>query len=176
LFVSLPIIDASTGTLSYTLAIDASGTANVSVWLLDDGGTDNGGVDLSAAQRFAIMVLSPESQIDNLIDQIDVLLDEGTLNKGNANSLTKKLQHVRTKLDAGQTHVALNNLQAFTNQVTDLIAKGTLTPAQGQPLFDAAADLRTSLETTVEPADQVFADTTLLADVFASPGKNGRAK
>lgn len=44
------------GTLTYTPAVDASGTAHVTVRLVDNGGTANGGTDTSAPQTFAIVV------------------------------------------------------------------------------------------------------------------------
>src|SRR5262249_12272314 len=44
------------GTLTFTPAPNANGTATVSVRAHDDGGTANGGVDTSAAQSFAISV------------------------------------------------------------------------------------------------------------------------
>ncbi len=45
-----------TGVLTFTLASNAFGSANVSVTLSDNGGTANGGVDTSAAQTFSITV------------------------------------------------------------------------------------------------------------------------
>ena len=47
---------APDGTLAYTSAPDASGTATVTVRAKDDGGTANGGVDTSAAQTFTIAI------------------------------------------------------------------------------------------------------------------------
>ena len=47
---------SSDGTLTYTPAPDASGSAIVTVVLRDDGGPANGGVDNSAAQTFQITV------------------------------------------------------------------------------------------------------------------------
>ncbi len=44
------------GTLSFEPMIDAQGTTSISVVLMDDGGTANGGVDASAAQTFEITV------------------------------------------------------------------------------------------------------------------------
>ena len=44
------------GELVYTPADDANGTATVTVQVQDDGGTDNGGVDTSTEQTFAITV------------------------------------------------------------------------------------------------------------------------
>ena len=56
LFSQQPAIDSFTGALSYALAANASGVANVSVQLHDNGGTANGGVDTSAIQTFTITV------------------------------------------------------------------------------------------------------------------------
>ncbi|MFO1349394.1 MAG: Ig-like domain-containing protein [Gammaproteobacteria bacterium] len=45
-----------TGTLSYTSATNANGTATISLVIKDNGGTANGGVDTSAAQTFTLTV------------------------------------------------------------------------------------------------------------------------
>ena len=55
LFSAQPAIDAS-GTLTYTSAPNANGSATVTVQAMDNGGTANGGVDTSAAQMFTITV------------------------------------------------------------------------------------------------------------------------
>ena len=55
LFSVQPAI-SPTGTLSYTLAPNAYGSATVTVTLSDDGGTANGGIDTSAPQTFTITV------------------------------------------------------------------------------------------------------------------------
>jgi len=55
LFSSAPAV-ASNGTLTYTSAADANGTAHVTVYAVDDGGTANGGHDTSASQSFTITV------------------------------------------------------------------------------------------------------------------------
>ena len=55
MFAFQPAVSAS-GTLSYTLASNAVGTATVSVILHDDGGTQDGGVDTSPAQTFSIQI------------------------------------------------------------------------------------------------------------------------
>jgi putative nucleotidyltransferase with HDIG domain len=49
---------APDGTLTYTPAPDASGSATVSVHAVDDGGTADGGSDTSAVQTFQIVVAS----------------------------------------------------------------------------------------------------------------------
>ena len=55
LFSSGPAI-SPTGTLTYTPAPDANGSATITVVLKDNGGTSNGGVDTSAPQMFTINV------------------------------------------------------------------------------------------------------------------------
>lgn len=56
LFAALPLIDPATGTLTFTPAVDANGVATVTVTLVDDGGTTDGGVDTSGPQAFTITV------------------------------------------------------------------------------------------------------------------------
>jgi VCBS repeat-containing protein len=55
LFSVQPAVSAA-GVLTYTLTPDASGTATVTINIQDDGGTANGGVDISADQTFDINV------------------------------------------------------------------------------------------------------------------------
>jgi large repetitive protein len=55
LFSAGPTV-SPTGVLSYTPAADANGVATITLNLMDDGGTANGGVDTSATQSFTITV------------------------------------------------------------------------------------------------------------------------
>jgi hypothetical protein len=55
LFSAAPAI-SPTGTLTYTPAANANGTATITIDLKDDGGTANGGVDTSPTQTFVITV------------------------------------------------------------------------------------------------------------------------
>src|SRR5262245_20285036 len=55
MFTVQPAVSA-TGTLSYTPAANASGSATVNVQIHDNGGTANAGVDTSAAQTFTVTV------------------------------------------------------------------------------------------------------------------------
>ncbi|HEX3148672.1 MAG TPA: Ig-like domain-containing protein [Gemmataceae bacterium] len=58
LFVDPPAIDAATGTLKFIPEASATGTATVTVYLHDTGGTANGGVDNSTTRTFTITVNS----------------------------------------------------------------------------------------------------------------------
>src|SRR5439155_18342150 len=55
LFSVQPAI-SSGGTLTYTLATNANGSATVTVYLTDNGGTANGGNDTSTTNTFSITV------------------------------------------------------------------------------------------------------------------------
>jgi large repetitive protein len=55
LFSAAPTV-SSTGTLAYTAATDANGSATITIQLADSGGTANGGVDSSPTQTFTITV------------------------------------------------------------------------------------------------------------------------
>ena len=67
----------------------------------------------------AVFVLyeSPVSLIDDLIDQIAELEDQGVLNKGQANALTKKLEQAKKQLDKDKPQQAINAVNAFINQI-----------------------------------------------------------
>ncbi|MEZ5483577.1 MAG: M36 family metallopeptidase [Lysobacteraceae bacterium] len=56
LFSVAPAVDATTGDLTFTPAADANGTADITVVLMDDGGTGGGGMDTSASATFTITV------------------------------------------------------------------------------------------------------------------------
>ena len=53
---SVPPAISSSGTLTFTPAADAFGSATVTVYLMDNGGTANGGDDTSPTQTFTITV------------------------------------------------------------------------------------------------------------------------
>ena len=77
LFSVQPVV-APNGTLTYTLAANAFGSATVTVTLKDDGGTANGGVDTSAPQTFTITV-KPVNDAPSFVKGADqtVLEDAG---------------------------------------------------------------------------------------------------
>jgi hypothetical protein len=55
LFASQPAVSSS-GVLTFTTAANANGTATVTIYAQDNGGTANGGVNVSAAQTFVITI------------------------------------------------------------------------------------------------------------------------
>jgi len=85
--------------------------------------------------------LTTEQQINELIDMVQALVDDGALNDGQGNALISKLENVLDKLDRGNTNAAVNQLGAFINQVEDFIYEGVLTTEQGNPLIKVATVL-----------------------------------
>jgi hypothetical protein len=84
LFSGLPAV-SSTGTLTYTPATNANGSATVTVRLVDDGGTADGGQDTSADQTFTITVnaVNDAPSIDNSGSMVlTAILEDATGNGG----------------------------------------------------------------------------------------------
>ena len=63
LFSAGPTVNAN-GDLTYTPAVGVTGSAVITLEIMDDGGTANGGVDTSSTQSFTINV-NPPPLIEN---------------------------------------------------------------------------------------------------------------
>ncbi len=105
--------------------------------------TDN--ANNSSGCGFTVEVLTPQQAIEVLMGDVAALVATGALNNGQGNALGAKLRAALRSLDRGQTNAACNQLRAFINQVTDLIAEGVLGAAEGQPLIDTATAIRAAL-------------------------------
>ena len=90
LFSSQPAI-AANGTLTFTPAASGFGTATVAVRAHDDGGTDNGGVDTSAAQTFTITVAESARRV----------FVSGTPTAAQSDTLTVPIMLKATGVEAG---------------------------------------------------------------------------
>ena len=82
--------------------------------------------------------ITSQEGAETVIDDIQDLVDSDTLNGGQGNALSSKLENIIEKLDNGQTNAACNQLEAFVNQVQSFIDDGTLSSSEGQPLLDKA--------------------------------------
>ncbi len=74
-------------------------------------------------------------------DEIDRLEDAGILNAGQANALRVKLAAAEKSLEKGKKQTAINQLNAFINQVLSLVAEGVLPPEEGELLIGLAEDI-----------------------------------
>ena len=94
---------SSDGTLTYTPAANANGSATVTVTAKDSGGTADGGVDTSAAQTFTITVTAVDDNPvavndtktvaeDDAATTIDVLSNDTDIDGGGAKSVQSVTQ------------------------------------------------------------------------------------
>jgi hypothetical protein len=95
------------------------------------------GTFMVPARTTAVFEFAPQEMLRSLIDKVEALVEAGSLNHGQGNALIVKLEAAIKDLDKGKPGTALNVLDAFSNQVTDFVAEGVLTPDEGQDLLDA---------------------------------------
>ncbi|MGH7493499.1 MAG: SBBP repeat-containing protein [bacterium] len=127
-----------TATTSHTCPYPTSGTFTAKGRITDkDGGYTDYTVE--------VVVQTPQQGIQGLIEKVQTLVAASALNQGNGNALISKLEAAIKQLDQGHTHPAINQLEAFTNQVNAFLNSGKLTSAQGQPLLDGANQIITAL-------------------------------
>ena len=144
LFTAGPSIDAN-GELTYTLAADAAGSATVTVFVTDSGGTLNGGDDTAPSQTFVITVdpVNDEPSFSLLGDQA---VDE--------DSGPHTLAGFATALPGGGADEAA---QTFTYTVSDdnnaLFTAGPSIDANGELTYTLAADVSGSATVTVFVTD-----------------------
>lgn len=80
-------------------------------------------------------ISTPAAAIGEARTIIDQLQAAGKLGKGNAKSLTAKLDAALASLQRGSPKVAANQLTALVNQINSLVADGVLTAADAAPLL-----------------------------------------
>jgi large repetitive protein len=114
LFSAQPAI-AANGTLTYTPAANANGSAIVTVKIHDDGGTANGGQDTSAEQTFTITVtaVNDAPTLNGIPDQLMLSNDSkvvpiGGITEGPANESAQTLAVTATSSDTSVAAVAVN--------------------------------------------------------------------
>jgi hypothetical protein len=136
LFSAGPAV-AANGTLTYSLAANANGVANLSLKITDDGGTDDGGVNESAPQSFIITV--------NAVNDAPSFT-KGANDTVNEDSGARSVPGWATAIsagpadEAGQTltfNVSNDNNALFSVQPT-LATNGTLTYTPAPDAFGTA--------------------------------------
>jgi ELWxxDGT repeat protein len=125
-----------TFTLNYTYMVP--GIHTVTVVITDDDGGQ--GFD-----SFTVDVGTSDDWIDDLIDDVGDLLEDGSINGGQANSLSGKLEKALEALQAGNVKKAITMLEAFINEVEAFIRGGVLTNEEGDPLLAKARAVLASL-------------------------------
>lgn len=75
------------------------------------------------------------------INEVEDLIDDEVLNEGQGYALNTKLENIIAKIDKSNIKPAINQLEAFINQINDFISEGLLSPDEGQALIDAANEI-----------------------------------
>lgn len=138
----------SDGSFAYTPNSSFSGADNFS-YKANDGTSDSNVATVTITVKPA--PLSPVQATQNLDNQVQNLVNQGVLDKGNSNALSVKLQAAIEKINQGNNKAAINQLQAFINQVEAFIKVGRLSQADGQQLIAAANKIINQLTSPAAP-------------------------
>ncbi|MFZ4596123.1 MAG: tandem-95 repeat protein, partial [Verrucomicrobiaceae bacterium] len=128
LFGVQPTMDAS-GTLTFTSAADAHGSATVSVVAVDSGGIDNGGVNTSAAQTFTLSI--------GPVNDAPIITSNG--GGGTASISIAESTTPVTTVTATDAEVTATQTLTYSKSGPDA-AKFTLNPSSGELAFTTAPD------------------------------------
>jgi hypothetical protein len=132
LFSVQPAVNPSTGSLAYTPAPNQYGSVVVTVCLQDSGGTENGGVDTSAAQTFTVTVTPVNDAPSFLIGpNVSVSEDVAYGMMGWATSITA---------GTGDPYSQTLSFQVIGNSNPSLFAVGPVIQASGRLSFTTAAN------------------------------------
>ena len=143
-------VDYGDGTGTHALAISgrnlalshsysAAGTFTVTVTVRDN----DGGV---GTQTATVTVQSPAEGLQGLQAAVSTLERAGSLTSGNAQALLAKLRAADASLARGDETPAVNQLQAFVNQVNALVRSDRLTQAQADAMTAAARRIIRSIQ------------------------------
>ena len=144
LFSAAPAV-APDGTLTYTPAANANGSATITIHVQDDGGTSNGGADTSASQTFVLNVTAVN--------------DEPTFTKGADQTVAEDAgpQTVpgwATSMSAGPTDESGQTLTfSTTNSNNALFSVQPSVAANGTLTYTSAPDANGTATVTVRLTD-----------------------
>lgn len=82
------------------------------------------------------VAIGPVEDLKELIGVVQKMIDDGTLNKGQGNSLTSKFENAIDNIDRGNLNASRNQLNAAINQVNAFISSGILTSNEGDRMIE----------------------------------------
>jgi len=83
----------------------------------------------------------PDELTNSLIGEIQSLVETGTMNQGQGNSLIVKLQNALAHLAKDNSKNACSLLTAFSNQVNSLVEEGVLSIEDGGSLLSSVNEI-----------------------------------
>jgi len=145
LFSVTPAINSSTGNLTFTPATNEFGTAQVNVTLLDNGGTANGGQNMSAAQVFTITT-NAVNDVPSFVIGTDQIVDE--------DSGAHSIPGWATSLSAGPSNESSQTLSFPVSTDNDaLFSSLPAVSATGELSFNPAPNMNGSATVSVSIQD-----------------------
>ena len=108
-----------------------AGSFTVTVTVRDQDGE-------AGTQSARVTVQTAAQGIDGLDALVSTLARTGSLNRGNANALSATLRAASASLARGDETPAMNQLEAFINQVEALAGNDRLSDAEAKGMIDAA--------------------------------------
>ncbi len=150
---------SSTGTLSFTPALNAFGTSTITITLMDDGGTANGGDNESPAQTFTVTIdaVNDRPTTSGISNQVD--LEDASNRQINLFSAFDDEEDA----DASLTYQELSNSNA------GLFTSTSIDPGTGIYTLDYAPDANGSSDITIRVTDTQgeFVDETFTVTLTA---------
>jgi hypothetical protein len=77
-----------------------------------------------------------EDLLNNVLGSVESLADDGTLNKGNANSLSSKIDNALKSIENGNNVAACGQLGAAENEINAMISGNKITESHADSLLD----------------------------------------
>lgn len=159
LFAVVPDI-ANDGTLTFTPLISASGSTTVTVQVRDNGGSSDGGNDLSVEQDFritflsnpaveAVTINSGESMSRSQVTSLSVVFDQEVDHVSLASAFT--LTNVDSGIEVGSISVSAVNAGGKTSAILTFAGASTAARARGNSLADGNYRLEISANKVTTP-------------------------
>ena len=90
----------------------------------------------------SVHALSSEELLNNILANLETLVDDGTLNNGEGNSLASKLENVLKSMEDGKDKPTCGQLGSFENEINAMMNSGRLDAVIGDSFLDAIAQVQ----------------------------------
>jgi YVTN family beta-propeller protein/parallel beta-helix repeat protein len=114
-----------------------------------------------------IGIIVPIELINSLVIEIETMINLGTLNVEDGNSLLDKIRSVPDQIEKGNKTAALNKINSFIKKVNNLIRRNELTEEEGQTLIDIANEIIDEINFYMEKSGKDELSELIIPETFA---------